>query len=201
VIVIREQSGKGFVEREGITGNCWVDVRNVSQMDVLQLEREFGIAAELLTDIMDADEQARIEVDDDYTAIIMRVPVYDETMEVMYYTVPLGIILFPDKLVTVCQRSSTAIEDLVTNRIRGFSLRSKSAFVLHVLARAAAAYLKALKELNRRSNTIELELRKSVENMELVQLLSIQKSLVYITTSLKSNSLVLEKIQKTTALP
>jgi magnesium transporter len=124
------------------------------------------------------------------------VPVYDVTLEVIYYTVPLGIILFPDKIVTVCQRSSSAIEDMMTNRVRGFPMRNKSAFVLHILGRAAMAYLKALKELNRNSNNTEFELRKSVQNGELIQLLSIQKSLVYFETSLKANGLVLEKMQK-----
>ncbi|MDR2864622.1 MAG: magnesium transporter CorA family protein [Spirochaetaceae bacterium] len=200
MIVIREQAGRNFIERDEIYEGCWVDARMVNNMELTRLEKEFGISQELLTDLMDADEQSRIDIEDEYTAIIMRVPVYDLSMEIMYYTVPLGIILFPDKIVTVCQRSSTSIEDIVTNRIRGFQMSNKSAFVLHVLGRAAAAYLKALKELNRNANNIEIELRKSVQNMELAQLLSIQKSLVYFTTSLNANGLVLEKIQKTTFL-
>jgi magnesium transporter len=198
VIVIWEQSGRGFTERQDVCDGCWVDARSVNNTDLARLENEFCISQELLTDIMDADEQSRIEQEDEYTAIIIRVPVYDVSLEVIYYTVPLGIILFNDKIITVCQKSTSAIEDILTNRVRGFPMRNKSAFVLYVLGRAAAAYLKALKELNRNSNNIEVALRKSVQNRELVQLLSIQKSLVYFTTSLKANSLVLEKMQKST---
>ncbi|MDR3324424.1 MAG: magnesium transporter CorA family protein [Spirochaetaceae bacterium] len=196
MIVVREYSGRGFVEREDVCDGCWVDARTVNNTDLVRLEKEFGISQELLTDLMDADEQSRIEQEDEYTAFIVRVPVYDLSMEIVYYTVPLGIVLFPDKIITVCQSSSTAIDDMVNNRFRGFQMKKQSAFVLHVLGRAASAYLKALKELNRNANNTELELRKSVQNRELIQLLSIQKSLVYFTTSLKANALVLEKMQK-----
>ncbi|MDR3301187.1 MAG: magnesium transporter CorA family protein [Spirochaetaceae bacterium] len=196
MIAIREYSGRGFIEREDLCDGCWVDARSVSNMDLVRLEKEFGISQELLTDLMDADEQSRIEQEDEYTAFIVRVPVYDISLEIIYYTVPLGIILFPNKIITVCQSSSAAIDDMVNNRFRGFQMKKQSAFVLHVLGRAAAAYLKALKELNRNANNTELELRKSVQNRELIQLLSIQKSLVFFTTSLQANSLVLEKMKK-----
>jgi magnesium transporter len=196
MIVVREYSARGFVERDDVCDGCWVDARTVSNTDLVRLEREFGISQELLADLMDADEQSRIEQEDEYTAFIVRVPVYDGSLEIIYYTVPLGIVLFPDKIITVCQSSSAAIDDIVTNRFRGFEMKKQKAFVLHVLGRAAAAYLKALKELNRNANNTELELRKSVQNRELIQLLSIQKSLVFFTTSLKANSLVLEKMQK-----
>jgi magnesium transporter len=145
---------------------------------------------------MDADEQARIEKEDEYLAFIVRLPVYDASYEVSYFTLPLGIILFPDKIVTVCQRSSDALDDLTGNRVRGFSVKSKNSFVLYLLGRAAFTFLRALKELNKKTNIIERELQKSVKNNELIQLLSLQKSLVYFTTSIKTNELLLEKLQK-----
>jgi magnesium transporter len=160
------------------------------------LEHEFGIAGELLTDIMDTDEQARIEKEDGYTAIIVRLPVYDEAYEVSFFTLPLGIILFSDKIVTICQRSSEALNDLLNNRVRGFSIRNKSTFVLNLLGRGAFTFLKSLKELNKRTNIIKEELQRSIKNNELIQLLSIQKSLVFFTTSITTNELLLEKLQK-----
>jgi magnesium transporter len=175
---------------------CWVDTRNAMKDDLDRLEREFGIAEELLADIMDVDEQSRIEKEDEYTAIIVRIPVFDETDEVSFFTVPLGIILFSDKIVTVCQKSSDALEDVVKNRVRGFSIKNKSAFVLNLLGRAALTYLKCLKELNKRTNSIKQELQRSIKNNELIQLLSIQKSLVFFTTSITANELLLEKLQK-----
>jgi magnesium transporter len=200
MIVIRTQGELGFTETDVVSKGCWIDARNVSKPDLERLEHEFGIAGELLTDIMDADEQARIEKEDDYTALIVRLPVYDEAYEVCFFTLPLGIILFSDKIVTICQRSSDALDDLLKNRIRGFSIRNKSAFILNLLGRAAFTFLKSLKELNKRTNSIERELQKSVKNNELIQLLSLQKSLVYFTTSIKTNELLLEKLQKSPLL-
>jgi magnesium transporter len=196
MIKIRVQNDKGFEETGAVSKGCWIDARNVSKEDLVRLESEFGIASELLTDIMDADEQARIEKEDEYTAIIVRLPVYDESNEVSFHTLPLGIILFSDKIVTICQRSSGALEDVLRNRIRGLSVKNKSSFVLNLLGRGAFTFLQYLKELNKRTNLIKNELQKSIKNNELIQLLSIQKSLVFFTTSIKSNELLLEKLQK-----
>ena len=197
MITIRIQGDHGLIEAAAPCKNCWVDARNVTKEDLYQLEHDYGISGELITDIMDADEQARIEKEDEYTALIVRLPVFDDKYEVSYFTLPLGIVIFSDKIVTICQRSSDALEDLAKNRIRGFNIRNKSAFVLNMLGRAAFTFLKSLKELNRKANTIEQELQKSVQNHELIQLLSLQKSLVYYTTSIKTNELLLEKLQKT----
>ncbi|MDR1596254.1 MAG: magnesium transporter CorA family protein [Treponema sp.] len=196
MITIRTQGNPGLIETNEVVKGSWVDARNVTKEDLNRLETEFGIANELLTDIMDADEQARIEKEDGYTAMIVRLPVYDPLEEVSYFTLPLGIVLFPDKIITICMRSSDALNDISTNRVRGFTLKNHNSFVLNFLGRAAFTYLKALKELNKRTNIIKGELQRSIKNNELIQLLSIQKSLVYFTTSITTNELLLEKLQK-----
>jgi magnesium transporter len=196
MISIRTQGETGIIETAEASAGCWVDVRDVTTEDLVRLEKEFNISSELLADIMDTDEQARIEKEDDYLEIIVRLPVLDSTTEVTYFTVPLGIILFKDKIVTICQRSSDAIQDIANNKVRGLVMRNQAAFVLNILSRAAFGFLRALRELNKDAHSIEKTLQKSVQNNELVQLLSLQKSLVYFTTSIKSNELILEKMQK-----
>jgi len=196
MITIRTQDDKKLSQSSEIVKDCWVDARNVTREDLAKLEKDFGIQPELIADIMDQDEQARIEKEDEYTAIIVRLPVFDQNSEVTYSAVPVGIILFGDKIVTICQRSSDVLDDLTGHRIRDFSVKNKSAFVLNLMGRAALSYLRALKELNKKTAIIERELQESVKNNELVQLLSVQKSLVYFTTSLKTNELLLEKLQK-----
>jgi magnesium transporter len=200
MITIRVQGENGIIETGTVVRGCWIDARNVGREDIVRLEREFGIAGELLNDIMDTDEQARIEKEDEYTAIIVRLPVFDDSGELPFFTLPLGIILYGDKIVTVCQRSSTALDDMLRSRIRGFSFKNKSAFVLNLLGRGAFTYLKHLKELNKSTNIIKDELQRSIKNNELIQLLSIQKSLVFFTTSIKSNELLLEKLQKSSLI-
>ncbi|MDR2518069.1 MAG: magnesium transporter CorA family protein [Spirochaetaceae bacterium] len=201
MITIRIQEQNRLVETDRVRKDCWIDARNVDSADMKRLEQEFGIANELLNDIMDADEQARIEKEGAYTALIVRLPVYEESSDVSFFTLPLGIILFSDKIITICQRSSGALEDLSRNRIRGFTIRNKSSFVLNLLGRGAFTFLKGLKELNKRTNIIKEELQKSIKNKELIQLLSIQKSLVYFTTSITTNELLLEKLQKSPLIP
>jgi magnesium transporter len=196
VISIRTHDGKNFSEIPHFKPGAWIDARNVTKEDLVRLEQDFGVEAELLTDIMDADEQSRIEYEDGYTALIVRLPVYDGSYEISCFTVPLGIILFPDKIITVCQRTSEALDDISCNRVRSLVFRNTSAFVLNMLGRAAFAFLKALKELNKNANIIERQLQKSIRNNELIQLLSIQKSLVFFTTSIKTNEMLLEKLKK-----
>ncbi|MDR2808181.1 MAG: magnesium transporter CorA family protein [Spirochaetaceae bacterium] len=197
MITIYIQGKDGIIETESVIKGCWINVRNVDKDDLNRLEHKFGIDSELLTDIMDIDEQARLEKEDEYTGIIVRIPIYDDSQEIPFFTMPLGIILFSDKIVTICQKSSDALDDiLLKNRVKGFSICNQNTFVLNLLGRAAFTFLKFLKEVNKRTNTIKDELQRSIRNNELIQLLSLQKSLVYFTTSIKSNELLLEKLQK-----
>ncbi len=151
-------------------------------------------------DIMDVDELARVEKEDDYTMFIVRVPIYDPQFAVTHFTVPVGVILFTDRIVTVCQADCDVLSDLAANRIKDLSIQNKSAFLLHIFGRAAVVYLRFLKDINKRTAAIELELQRSVKNHELTRLLAFEKSLVFFTTSLKSNEIVLEKLQLTKAL-
>lgn len=200
MIRIWKKEDNKIVQTDEADGFCWVDCRSARKDDLAALEKDYGIHPDHLQDIMDVDEQSRIEKDEEYTLIIMRMPVHDPRLEVAFYTVPVGIILFADKIVTVCQAQSDVLSDLSANRVKGLSLRNKGAFILQLFGRAALVYLRHLKEINRATATIERELQRSVKNNELVQLLSIQKSLVYFTTSLKSNEILLEKLQASRVL-
>jgi magnesium transporter len=196
MIKIRIQEGRAFQEISHVKDGCWVDARQVRHDELERLETDFGVDKELLTDIMDSDELSRVEYEEDYTALIVRLPVFDPGYEVSYFTVPLGIIIFKDKIVTICMSDSEALEDISSNRVRGLAMRNAATFVLNLLGRAAYTFLKDLKELNRNTNMIERQLQKSVRKNELIQLLYIQKSLVFFTTSIKSNELLIEKLKK-----
>ncbi len=132
MISIRVQSGNVIVKTEEAVKDCWIDARDVTPEDVIRLEKEFGISPELLTDILDVDEQARIEKEDDYLAIIIRLPVLDTATEIAYFTVPFGIILFPDRIVTVCQKANDVVLDVAHNKMRGLVMRNQASFVLNI---------------------------------------------------------------------
>jgi magnesium transporter len=180
--------------------SCWIDVSDPSRTELDHLSAEYGINPEHLADILDIDELARIEKEDEYTLVIARLPVFDARYEIAYYTAPVGILLFNDRLITLCHSENEVMESLRTGRVKGLDTRNKSAFVLNLLGRAAVVYLRHLKDINRQTASIERDLQRSVKNNELTQLLSLEKSLVFFTTSLKSNEILLEKLQSSRAM-
>ena len=197
MITIWKQENRKMTEGKRDDQPIWVDARNVTREDIRVLESEYGIDTETIMDILDPDELSRIEREDAYTLIIVRLPIFIATNEVSYFTIPLGIILFPNMVLTICWADCELLNDLTNNRVRGLTLGDLPAFVVRILARADLIFLRYLKEINRRSNSIEIELQKSVRNNELIDLLKLEKSLTYFTTSLKSNQLLFEKLMKT----
>ncbi|PKL09520.1 MAG: magnesium transporter CorA [Spirochaetae bacterium HGW-Spirochaetae-7] len=191
-----KKDGAALVAVDAPGRDTWIDVRDASREDLDVLEKDYGVLQEHLQDMLDVDERSRIEKEDSYTMLILRLPVYDARYEVIYFTVPVGVILFKDRIVTVCATDCEVLQELSGNKVRDLSLSNKSAFVLRLMGRAAIVYLRYLKDLNRRTTAIELELQRSVKNNELVKLLAVEKSLVYFTTSLRSDEMVLEKLQK-----
>ena len=177
----------------------WIDAREIDKDDISVLTDEFMISSELLADIMDADEQSRIEKEDDYTVIICRLPSAEEGEDrpLERTSIPLGIILFPDKVITVCHGDSVVVDDFARHRFRQCPVSTKEGFVISILGRAALVYIRLLKYINRQKDLVEEQLHKSIMNYELIQLLQIQKSLVYLTTGLTDNEVLLEKLQKT----
>jgi magnesium transporter len=175
-------------------GYTWVDAREITRDDIDELQEDYAINPELLADIMDLDEQARIEKEDDYVALIVRLPAFaDDSHGINQYCVPLGIVMKGDQIITICQSDSVILEDFARNRFRQYPVQTQEGFVISLMGRAAMVLLKYL---NRQKGLIEEELHRSVRNDELIQLLSIQKSLVYFTTSLTTNEILLEKLQK-----
>lgn len=178
----------------------WIDARNVTQAEIKNLQDEYNLDPELLMDVIDQDELSRIEHWDDYNLAIMRLPVFTPNADISYTTAPVGAVIFPDKIITICWTDCEVLKDISANRIKGLSLNDFPAFVIRILARADTMFLRYLKEINRRTNSIQNELHDEIENAELIQLLNIQKSLTFFTTSLKANQLFLEKIRKTRIL-
>lgn len=179
--------------------NTWVDARSVTRDDIRLLEETYSIDQENMLDILDTDELSRLEKNDDtgYIMEILRLPVFSPRDDVSYFTAPLGIILMTKTIITICWTDCEVLKDFAANRVKELSLNDLTAFSIRFMARADIMFLRYLKELNRRSTTIQGEVMRSVHNQELVQLQNIQKSLTYFSTSLKANQLLLEKLRKT----
>jgi len=177
--------------------NCWVNVINPTQDEILRLITELRVPDYFISDILDIDERSRIENDDRWFMIITRIPIYRFDNNVPFVTVPQGILISAHSIITICISDNEIINDLINPlRYRTVSLTNKVNFVLEIFLRSATQYLKYLKEINILTNEIEKELEKSTKNKELHKLLKMEKCLVYFITSIKSNDLLLFKLQK-----
>lgn len=176
----------------------WVDARNVTRDETTELQKEYQIEQDHILDILDPDELSRIEDGDSgYILTIVRVPVYDPSTDTPYFAVPIGIIIKGKTIITICWTDSEVIKDFGANRIRNVRLNDFPSFIVQIMNRANLNFLRYLKEINRRSTSIQNEMKEEIENKEIILLLGLEKSLVYFTTSLKSNSLLLQKMKST----
>ena len=176
----------------------WIDARNVNSDEADVLQQEYEIEQDHILDILDPDELSRIEEGESgYILTIVRVPVYDPSAETPYFTVPVGIIIKGKNIITLCWTDSEVLKDFGANRVRNVRLTDFPSFIAQILNRANLNFLRYLKEINRRSTGIQNEMKLEIENREIMQMMSLEKSLVYFTTSLKSNSLLLQKMRNT----
>ncbi len=196
MIRIWKQRGAEISQTAILEKNCWIEVTNPDALEIETLEREYSIERDFINDILDLDERPRSERENGYEMIIFRIPIHDETREVPYTTIPVGVILARNIVITICSAETEIISDFRKERVRGISFSNFNHFLLLLLNRSIMYYLKYLKETNRQSSAIEKDLQKSVRNNELIRLLTIEKSLVYFTTSLRANGLLIDKLQK-----
>ncbi len=187
---------KVVLETNDFFENCWVNVVDPDETEKQYLMDKFGIDGENIADILDIDEQSRYEKDDNYILFILRVPAYDKSRDVAYYTVPIGVIFQEKCLITICLQENIVIKNILLNRMKNIRIYTKNTFLLTLFLRASINFLFFLKALNKETSLIEKDLRKSIKNTELYDLLTIEKSLVFFTTALRSNELLLEKLPK-----
>jgi magnesium transporter len=128
------------------------------------------------------------------------IPVVDDTDDVMYSTIPLGIVLASDHIITVCLKENMLLSELENNPPKNLNTYGSTQFILALMFRVANRYLQYLRQINRMANGIEEKLYVSQKNKEIIELLNLQKSLVFFSTSLKANQTTLDKILKGKAL-
>ena len=181
---------------------CWVHLAPPFAPDELEeFARRFEFDPVFLTDSLDLDERARYERDEDIRFILINTPVKNKNSgsenEAYFITVPIGIILTIEHVITVSAFETPVLEKFLDNNVRDFNPADEKRFVLQLLEQNVYHFLSCLKTLNLRRNRIEKELLNSSRNAELKQLLSIEKSLVYFVNSLNANELLKMKMKRT----
>lgn len=185
-----------------MTTDCWIDLIVPTQDEIDKVANRTGIDKEVITKLLDKEELPRVEQEENTTVIVIDIPYLEEEGEHKYKTYPLGIIITNNNyIVTVSVKKTTLLNDFKRGKIKDFRTAKKTRFLIQILLKSASNYLKALQEINADIEKKEKVLKKSTENKDLIELLEIEKTLVYFMTSLKANDTVLEKLSKGIVLP
>ena len=185
-----------FMETTKLEKGCWINLINPTLQEINTLCNSIGVLEEFLRYPLDQEERARIDAEDDQTLIVIDLPVVEKDDNNLggFSTIPLGMIVVRDDyFITVSTQDNPIIREFVDCKVKGFFTFKKTRFILQLLYKIATYYLTYLKYINRETDKAEHKLQKSMRNKELVKLLELEKSLVYFTTSLKSNEVVMEK--------
>jgi len=169
---------------------CWGSVVDHTAKEMQMLIENYGLDSGFIKSSLDEEESSRVEREEDQTLIIVDTAVSEvsknETLK--FYTMPLGIIITDQHVFTISLKSSKVIDDLIAGRIQNIQTSFRTQFVL------TSIYLVYLKRIDKASDVLERQLHVAVKNQQLLQMMELEKSLVYFTTSLKSNDLTVNKI-------
>lgn len=197
MITCLRSTESGLMTLDKPIDGCWINLVNPDPTEITNICREYNIPEDFITYPMDIDERPRTENEDGTILIVLRVPVFQgENADIPYTTVPVGIVMTERVIITAYKAENPVIPELTVGRMRGLSTAKKNRFILHLLLAAATKYLTFLREINRKVDALEDRLQASLRNKEVLELLKYQKSLTLFTTALKSNELMIGRLQK-----
>jgi magnesium transporter len=179
----------------------WIHISApLHQAEIEKIADQLKIPVDFITDSLDVDERSRYEVEETSKLILINTPLINDNAkenEAIYITVPIGIVILDNQVITISQETNMIIERILANKVKKFNPTDKALFVLHIFEQNVFWFLECLKKLNLKRNLIEQELYNSSRNTELRQLLRIEKSLVYFVNSLSANDLLMMKMKRT----
>ena len=191
-IVKSTDNGLDEMELDHLEKGYWLDIVAPSEDELQEITAATGIQMDFLSAALDEEEKSRIEVEDDQILILVDIPFFRSNKD--YDTLPLGIIITENGITTVCLEANGVTADFGSHNARMFSTFKKTRFLFQILYKSATLYLKYIRIIIKRTDELEIHLRQSMENSELFNLLDLQKSLTYFSTSLRSNSIVMERL-------
>ena len=196
MLTIYKTTEKGLEKLETMTNGAWVNAVDPTPEEIEKLVN-WGMDMDYVNYSLDQDEMARMERDEDYTFILLRIPLYQPESDIPYNTAPLGIMILGNKIITVCRYESDIFIPLTNGKHRYLKTGKRYRLALYIFLETAARYLNLLREINRATEAVEDRLQKSTQNRELLELLKYQKSLTYFATALRSNEVMMERVQRT----
>ena len=193
---IYKNTEQGLERLEAAVNGAWVNAVDPTPEEIQKLIN-WGIEADYINYSLDQDEMARMERDEEYTFILVRIPHSQPDSDIPYTTIPLGIMIKGNVIVTICRYEKEMFKVLANGKYRLLKTGKRYRFALYIFLETATRYLAHLREINRITEGIEDQLQKSTRNREVLELLKYQKSLTYFATALRSNEVMMERVQRT----
>ncbi len=198
MITFYKTAGNTLKKLEQPESGCWISVVEPTEEEISSLITDYKLDSGFVRSSLDEEESSRVELEDDQTLIIVDTPVAETQSEntLVYYTMPVGIIITEEYVFTVSLKQNAILSEIAGGAIKNLQTNLKTRFVLQMLLRITARFLQYLKQIDKISYLMEQQLHGSMKNKELIQLLGLEKSLVYFSTSLKANDVTLERIHR-----
>lgn len=196
MLCIYKTTQNGLETIENVSNGVWVNAIDPTPEEMEKLVN-WGMELDYINYSLDIDEMPRMERDEDFTFILLRIPIHQPESDIPYTTVPLSIMILGNKIITVCRYESDIFKPLTNGKHRHLKTGKRYRLALYIFLETAARYLNLLREITRAIELVEDRLQKSTQNRELLELLKYQKSLTYFATALRSNEVMMERVQRT----
>ena len=197
MITIFRTSNRRLEEIREPEPGCWVNAVEPTEEELAWLLKTFPFTEEYIYDALDIDEKARAERDEDVLFTLIKIPHFQgKKDEEPFVTIPLGVIMNNDYLVTVTKEDNIIVQEFENNRVKNLNTSKHYRFLLLILLKTATKFLLHLREINKSVDQIEDDLRESMRNQDIFDLLKYQKALIYYTTALKSNELMMARLNR-----
>lgn len=184
-------------EEKELSSGAWVNMVNPTVTEGEEIAKELGIDLHDLLAALDEEESSRVELEDGYTLILVDIPATEIRHEKeAYNTIPLGIILTQDIIITVCTEETPVLQAFVNGRVKEFSTKKKLRFVYQILFRISTQYQYCLRIIDKKRTEIEERIDYNTENVDLIDLHALESTLVYFATSLRANGAVLDRLTR-----
>lgn len=196
MLCIYKTTQNGLETVENVSNGVWINTIDPTPEEMEKLTN-WGMGIDYINYALDIDEMPRMERDEEYTFILLRIPIHQPESDIPYNTVPLGIMILGNKIITVCRYESDIFKPLTNGKHRHLKTGKRYRLALYIFLETAARYLNLLREITRAIELVEDRLQRSTQNRELLELLKYQKSLTYFATALRSNEVMMERVQRT----
>lgn len=177
---------------ENLEKGSWIDLSSPTAQELELVAQKTGVMMDILSAATDEEESPRIETETDQILVLIDIPILRSNKD--YETLPLGIIITADYLITVCLEVNAIIGELLTSPTGVFDTSKRTRFLFQILFKSATLYLKYIRNINRRTDELEKHMRQSMENDELYKMLDLEKSLTYFSAALRSNYILTERL-------